>query len=136
MISKDKLRGILVEGRRVSSDKYFEHCRLNHVKTFYFFCERLIQEPQNAALSSTVLNDYIIAQLRDRKVAVENQFNPQGWFGQAWTDWADPAKSEENFKGEYLDVLLRTGSDPYCYQIKPEKLGDVLAVFAEFKNSV
>jgi hypothetical protein len=134
MISKDKLRDILVEGRRVSSHNYFKHCQLNHVKTFYYFCERLAQEPQNVALSSAVLNDHVIAQLRDRKVAVENQFNPQGWFGKAWTDWVDPAKNEGNFKGEYRDVLLRAGSDPYSYQIKPECFGDVLEISAEFKN--
>ncbi len=127
MISKDRLRNILVAGRKVSSRKYFEHCQLNHIKTFYFFCERLAQEPENGVLSSTELNDYVIAQLRDRKVAVANQFNPQGWFGKAWTDWSDPSKNETNFKGEYRDVLLRTGADPYHYQIRPESVDDVRA---------
>jgi hypothetical protein len=135
MTSKDRLRAILVEGRRISSQEYVAHCRLNHAKTFYFFCERLAHEPQTAAVSSTVLNDYVIAQLRDRKVVVANQFNPQGWFGKAWTEWSDPAKNEANFKGEYRDVLLRTGNDPYDYQIRPDSLADVREIFAEFKKS-
>jgi hypothetical protein len=93
MISKQRVRDILVEGRRLNSQKYFKSCVINHVKTFYFFCERLSKEPATAALSSTELNDYIVAQLRDRKVEVNNQFNPQGWFGKAWTDWVDPSKT-------------------------------------------
>ncbi len=134
MIGKDRIKDILVEGRRLNSQKYFEHAVLNHVKTFYFFCERLCQEPTDVALSSTELNEYVLAQLRNRKIEVDNQFNPQGWFGKAWTDWGDPSKNETNFKNEYREVLLRTGGDPYSYQIRPECLGDVVEIFAEFRN--
>lgn len=134
MIGKPRIRELLIEGRRVNSQRYFERCVTHHVKTFYFFCERLAKEPSNAALSSTELNDYILAQLRDRKVEVNNQFNPQGWFGKAWTDWGDPSKNERNFKNEYREVLIRAGSDPYSYQIRPECLRGVLEIFDEFRS--
>ena len=100
MVGKDTLKRILLEGRRLSSQRYYEHCRINHVKTFYFFCDRLRKEPPDAYVSSTELNDYILAELRRRNIAVTNQFNPQGWFGQAWTDWEDASKNESNFKNE------------------------------------
>ena len=129
MISKQRLRDILVEGRSLNSQKYFKSCVVNHVKTFYFFLRATIQRPCDSALASTELNEYIVAQLRDRKIEVNNQFNPQGWFGKAWTDWVDPSKNETNFKSEYLDVLARTGSDPYSYQIRPECLSDVVEIF-------
>ena len=134
MIGKHRIREILMEGRRLNSQQYFEHCVINHVKTFYFFCERLSKEPANVALSSSELNDYILAQLRDCKVDVNNHFNPQGWFGKAWTDWIDPSKNETNFKSEYLEVLARTGSDPYSYQIRPECLSDVVEIFDGFRS--
>ena len=41
------------------------------------FCEWLSREPANIAMSSTELNDYILARLRDRKIEVNNQFNPK-----------------------------------------------------------
>ena len=134
MISKESLRKILFEGRRLNSQRYYEHCRTNHVKTFYLFCKRLSQESANTALSSTELNDYILSELRRRNVAVNNQFNPQGWFGQAWTDWRDTSKNEKHFKSEYYDVLLRSGDDPYFYQIRPEYFDMVKEIFAEFEN--
>ncbi len=131
MITKDRLKSILAEGRKLQSQKYYDHCRTNHIKTFYFFCERLSSQSPGVALSSKELNDYIIEQLGHRQVVVNKQFNPQGWFGQAWTDWHDPAKSETNFKSEYADVLDRLGNDPYSYRIKPEYLDDVIQVFRE-----
>ena len=38
----------------------------------------------------------ILSQRRERKVEVNNQFNPQGWFAKAWTNWVDPSKNETN----------------------------------------
>ena len=134
-ISKNRLRDLLVQGRRISSQRYFERCVTHHAKTFYFFCERLSKVDANAPLSSTELNDYIVAQLRAREVDVNNQFNPQGWFGKAWTDWSDPSKNERNFRNEYRDVLVRTDTEPYSYQIRPECLPDVIEIFHEFKRS-
>jgi len=128
MISKDSIKTLLLEGRRVDSQSYFEHCGIHHVKTFYFSCERLIKEPVNVALSSTALNEHVLAQLRAQGIDVNNQFNPQGWFGKAWTDWKDPSKNETNFKSEYCDVLDRTGNDPYSYRIKPECFDDVVEI--------
>ena len=101
MITKDRIREILLEGRSVDSAQYVEHPVLNHVKTFYFFCERLCREPANAVLSSTELNDYTVAQLRDHGNDPGTQFNPQGWFGKAWTEWIDPSKNQTNFKSDF-----------------------------------
>jgi hypothetical protein len=134
MIRKEALQNVLVEGRRLSSDQYHKHCRGNHVKTFYFFCLRLSSAPSNTALSSTELNEFILDELRRRKVdGVTDQFNPQGWFGQAWTDWKDPSKNEKHFREEYYDVLIRTGDDPYFYQINPEYFGMVKEIFQDFE---
>ena len=134
MISKDRLRELLVEGRSVCTHRYSEHCVSHHVKTFYFFCERLASDRTGTAQSSTALNAHIVTQLREQNVDVHNQFNPQGWFGRAWTDWCDHAKYERHFKSEYLDVLLRIGVEPYVYQIRPECLQGVIEIFAEFKD--
>jgi hypothetical protein len=133
MICKNRLRELLLEGRGVCGRRYFEHCVSHHVKTFYFFCERLASDRTGAAQSSTALNAHIVTQLREQQVDVNNQFNPQGWFGKAWTDWCDQSKYERHFKSEYLDVLLRIGVEPYVYQIRPECLQDVIEIFDEFK---
>ena len=135
MMCKNRLRELLVEGRSVYSLRYFEDCVSHHVKTFYFFCERLSSDRTGAAQSSTALNAHILTQLREDTVDVNNQFNPQGWFGKAWTDWCDPAKNEKHFNGEYLDVLIRIGVEPYVYQIRPECLHDVIDIFDEFRNA-
>jgi hypothetical protein len=133
MVRKDALQEVLLEGRRLNSERYYEHCRVNHVKTFYFFCLRLSSGPSNTALSSTELNEFILDELRSRRVAVSDQFNPQGWFGQAWTDWKNPSKNERHFREEYYDVLIRTGDDPYLYQINPEYFVMVKEIFKEFE---
>jgi hypothetical protein len=133
MIRKEALREVLLEGRRLNSERYYEHCRVNHVKTFYFFCLRLSSGPSNTALSSTELNEFILDELRSRRVAVNEQFNPQGWFGQAWTDWKNPSKNERYFREEYYDVLIRTGDNPYLYQINPEYFAMVKEIFKEFE---
>lgn len=132
---KDRLRQLLAEGRSVCDQCYFEHCVSHHVKTFYFFCERLSSDRTGAAQSSTALNAHIITQLREQNVDVNNQFNPQGWFGKAWTDWCDPSKDERYFKAEYLEVLLRIGAEPYVYQLRPEYLQDVIEIFDEFRGA-
>jgi|tagenome__1003787_1003787.scaffolds.fasta_scaffold19172798_1 hypothetical protein len=134
MITKDTIQDLLIEGRGIDSQQYFEHCGANHVKTFYFFCERLSLQPSSVALSSTELNQYIIAQLRNCGVSVHNQFNPQGWFGKAWTEWSDPSRNQTNFKNEYCEILIRIGGNPYCYQIRSECLGDVVEIFDEFRS--
>jgi hypothetical protein len=136
LISKERLKPLLIEGRRLNSQEYFKHCRMNHIKTFYFFCKKLCSQPENTALSSTVLNDYILSELKRRSITVSNKFNPQGWFGQAWTDWKDSSKNERLFKNEYYDVLLRTGEEPYSYQIKQECFALVQEIFAEFGGRV
>jgi len=133
MIRKEALREVLLEGRRLNSERYYEHCRVNQVKTFYFFCLGLSSGSSNAALSSTELNEFILDELRSRRVAVNDQFNPQGWFGQAWTDWKNPSKNERYFREEYYDVLIRTGDDPYLYQINPEYFAVVKEIFKEFE---
>ena len=130
---KNRLRELLREGRSLCSQRYFEHCVRHHVKTFYFFCERLSSDRTGAAQSSTALNVHILTQLRDHAIDVNNQFNPEGWFGKTWTDWCDPAKNEPHFNGEYLDVLIRISGEPYVYQIRPERLQDVIDIFDEFR---
>jgi hypothetical protein len=136
MITKCRIRKILIEGRDVDCEDYFHHCVTHHPKTFYFFCERLSRERINGALSSTTLNDYVIAQLRRRRVAVNSQFNPQGWFGKAWTDWSDPSKDERYFRNEYGEVLLRIETKPYSYKIRPECVRHVKEIFREFVSGV
>lgn len=135
MITKNRIREILWEGRQVDDTEYIEHCVLNNVKTFYFFCERLSKEPANVALSSTELNNYIIAQLDERGDYPGVYFNPHGWFGKAWTEWRGSSKAETEFKNEYCDVLIRTRRNPYWYEIRPEYLNDVVEIFAEFTSS-
>jgi hypothetical protein len=134
MSSNGTIRDILNEGRVVDSQLYRDHCGINHVKTFYFFCERLSQEPTNVAVSSTELKAYILAQLRNLKIDVSNSFNPEGWFGKAWTDRTDASKDEKHFRSEYRYVLLRTGNGPYSYQIRPEYLPDVREFFADSED--
>jgi len=135
MMSKNRLRELLVEGRSVNSQRYFERCVTYHVKTFFFFCERLSSDRTGAAQSSTALNAYIHSRLRERSVDVDTRFNPQGWFGKAWTDWCDPSKNETHFRADYLDVLIRIGVEPYVYQIRPECLQDVIEIFDEFRDA-
>lgn len=135
MISKGRIREILSEGQQVDNTEYIKHYVLNHVKTFYFFCERLSREPANVALSSTELNNYIIAQLDDRGDCPSMFFNPHGWFGKAWTEWTGSSKAEAEFMNEYCDILIRTGRNPYWYEIRPEYLNDVVEIFAEFASS-
>ena len=74
---KNRLRELLREGRSLCSQRYFEHCVRHHVKTFYFFCERLSSDRTGAAQSSTALNVHILTQLRDHAIDVNNQFNPE-----------------------------------------------------------
>jgi hypothetical protein len=135
VISKKKLEKLLTEGRKLNSQDYYEHCRKNHIKTFYFFCKKLCDQPKNTALSSTELNGYILSTLKRRGIAVNNNFNPQGWFGKAWTDWMDPAKNETHFKNEYYDVLLRKGQEPYFYQIRTECYGLLQNVLRQLKGT-
>jgi hypothetical protein len=135
MISRDQLRKVLPKGRSIRNEDYYKHPVLNHDKTFYFFNERLSIEPHHVALVSTELGDYIRTTLRADGIDVRDSWNPEGWFGKAWTDWRNPSKNERNFRGEYLDVLLRTGSDPYSYQLRPECLADVAEILAELRSA-
>ena len=135
MISKDRMRDILDEGRRISNQQYREHCVLNHRKTFFLFCERLSIEPPDTALLSTEFKNHIHAHLRADDIDVGSRFNPEGWFGKAWTDWNDPSKNEKNFEDEYCDVLLRLGSEPYSYQLRPEYHADIVDIFTEFRSN-
>jgi hypothetical protein len=112
VVSKEQLKNLLAEGRGINNQKYYDHCRTYHIKTFYLFCKRLSSQPENIAWCSTDLNDYILSELSQSGVAVNNKFNPQGWFGQAWTDWQDLSKNEKLFKREYYDVLLRIDEKP------------------------
>lgn len=134
MVSEETLKSILLKGRRLNSERYYKHCRTNHVKTFYFFCLKLSSGTGNAALSSTELNEYIIEELKQRRVVVNENFNPQGWFGQAWTDWNDTSKNEKHFQYEYCEVLTRTGENPYFYQINPKYVAVVKRIFDEFEG--
>jgi hypothetical protein len=52
MIRKEALQKVLLEGRRRNSERYYEHCRVNHVKTFYFFCLRLSSGQLGGPVSS------------------------------------------------------------------------------------
>ena len=52
MIRKEALQQLLLEGRRLNSERYYKHCRINHVKTFYFFCLRLSSGSSNTARAS------------------------------------------------------------------------------------
>jgi PLD-like domain len=58
-MTKQMLKKILDEGQQVDGQEYAKHCKTHNVKTFYFFCKRLCQEPSNGALLSRVLKDYI-----------------------------------------------------------------------------
>ena len=94
MSSKQTIRSILDEGRKVPRDKYAKNYGIHHVRTFFFFCERLSQEPEGVALLSKELNDDIVAQLRDWKIEVGDSFNPHGMFGKAWTEYSDSSKDQ------------------------------------------
>jgi hypothetical protein len=133
-IRKESIKEILCDGKEVSDQKYNEHCRFNHLKTFYFFCMRLASEPTNFAVSARDLNEFITARLRRSNIVVKNRFNPEGWFGKAWTDWNNPSKNEKHFRPEYCEILVRTGQKPYFYQLRPEYFGLVKACFAEFES--
>lgn len=134
MVSKEALKKILLEGRRLSSEEYIKHCQRNNVKTFYFFCLRLSSGPADIPVSSTELNDYILAELKRRYLVVSEDFNPQSQFGKAWTDWNGPTTNKTNFRDEYCDVLERSGHDPYFYQLRPEYSGLVKETLAELEN--
>ena len=135
MISKDSIKKVLIESLAVSREKYQREYVTYHVKTFYFFCERLAQHPAGVVLSSADLRKYIHAQLREHKILVGPKFNPEGFFGKAWTEWKDSSKNQTNFKNEYYEVLNQIGSEPYSYQIKPECWESVVEIFAEFRSS-
>ncbi len=134
MVGKEVLTKILLDGRRLSSEKYHKNCQRNNVKTFYFFCVRLSSGIDNIAVSSTDLNDYILTELKRRNIVVNNQLNPQAHFGKSWTDWNDLSKDERHFRDEYCDVLERSGHDPYSYQLRPEYFGLVKETLAELEN--
>jgi hypothetical protein len=105
------------------------------VKTFYLFCKCLCNQEDNKSLSSTVLNDYILSEQKRNGIQVNNKFNPQGWFGQAWTDWQDVSKNEKLFRSEYYEILIRSGEEPYSYQIKPEYFDLLKEIFAELETA-
>ena len=133
MVIKERLKSIIIEGRRLNYQKYYDHCRTHHVKTFYFFCKCLCNQTENKALSSTELNDYILSELKNAGIKINNKFNPQGWFGQAWTDWKDTSKNEKLFRNEYYEVLIRIGEEPYFYQIKQDYFDILKEIFVEFQ---
>ena len=105
MISKERIRDLLVEGRDVPIDEY----RLaHHLKTFYYFCERLRQERANAVLPSRQLRKYIQKQLRDEGRPEKDRWNPDGYFGRAWTRRTDLGKREPNFRDEFVEGPSQT----------------------------
>ena len=134
MTTAEHVQDLLIKGRRIGSDKYVAHCQIHHEKTFYFLCERLCQEPGGFVIPSSELRDYIHQQLRQRNIAVANRFNPEGWFGKAWTEWIDPATNQKHFRDEYVAVLGRTGTEPYSYQLSPAWEAFVRTVFQTFQN--
>ncbi len=131
--SEEMLKSILSEGKQLNSERYYEHCRKGHVKTFYFFCLKLSSDVGNPALSSAELGQFIVEELRRCRVVVNKELNPQGWFGKAWTDWNDASKDEKHFRDEYCRVLIRTGENPYFYQINPEYIGSVRKILDEIQ---
>lgn len=135
MTTTEDVRDLLVRGRGLDSAQYAAHCLINHAKTFYFLCERLCQEPEGAVIPSSALRDYIHDRLRQEKIAVNDHFNPEGWFGKAWTEWIDAERNQKHFRNEYVDVLQRTGNDPYSYQLAPAWEDVVRQVFQGFQKS-
>lgn len=133
MVSEEMLKNVLLEGKRLNSERYYEHCRNGHIKTFYFLCLKLSSAVDNPALSSAELGQSIVEELRRCAVIVNKRFNPQGWFGKAWTDWNDPSKNEKHFRDEYCRVLTRTGENSYFYQIRPEYVGSVRKILDEIQ---
>jgi hypothetical protein len=132
----EQLKNLLAEGREIDNQKYYDHCRTYHLKTFYFFCKRLSSQPENIAWCSTDLNDYILSELSQSGVAVNNKFNPQTWFGVIWTVWRDFPENNKQFKPEYYDVFLRINGKPHSYQVKSEYFDLLKEIFTELESSI
>jgi HKD family nuclease len=128
-LNERRLKNILREGWRMKSADYVSGTETNNVKTFFFFCQRLIHEPPDIELSSRALNDHIRSKLRG---LLKDRQNPHGWFGAAWTKWIK-RPAFKHFKKEYRYVLRRSDR-PYSYSINPDYIPMVGRIFAGFRD--
>jgi hypothetical protein len=131
-LSEQDLKKLLDEGRKIDDVEYFEHCKINIVKTFYYFCKKLSDDRVEVALSSTKLRQYIVSELGPSLMQQKKRFNPEGWFGETWTDQQD----EKCFRSEFSEVLIRSDDEPYHYSIRPEYRSVIRSIFVEFQRGV
>lgn len=121
MIDQARLRELLEKGRKVPWTEYYQRCRTNLSKTFFLFCERLLEAPPGISLSSRELMDHVTTQIKNARIKADKQrWNPEGWFGEEWTEWEKDQGRHSYFLPEYAQILRRSDSQPYDYQIIPE----------------
>lgn len=118
MLSEAALRQLLLEGKQIRLQDYYDACQTYSAKTFFLFVECLTKRPRGMALSSKILLNYVLDTLKKSGIRIDKKFNPQGWFGNQWTTGVND-NNWSLFRKEYLDILDRNAKSPYYYQIKP-----------------
>jgi len=133
-LDEKQLKQILINGFDISLGEYYNHCKINTEKTFYYFIENLIKVEKGKYVESSALREYIISKLSG-VFAINSKFNPEGWFGRSWTEGEHDRTSY--FKKTYSDILDRTDTEPYKYRIKPDLYEIVQSTFYNlFPDSV
>ena len=137
-ISRETLKNLLDEGKKIDDREYRLHCTTWTAKTFFFFCKKLSSERENDALRSPVLRKYIESELGQAVVGISSaRFNPDGWYGNRWNLWATGRRVEASpFKDEYFKVLKPVDEHPYSWKIKPEYHETIKQIISELESTV
>lgn len=132
-IDLNYLKQILQLGLDISLGDYYNHCKKNTEKTFFFIIELLIRVEKKKFVESSLVRKHIINKLSG-VFPINHRFNPEGWFGRSWTEGYLDKTSY--FKKIYSDVLDRSETEPYKYRIKPEYFEIVIDTFSNLMLNI
>lgn len=121
------LKETLQQGFDISLGDYYNHCKKNTEKTFFFIIKLLSSVEKEKFVESTLIREHIINKLSG-VFQINPNFNPEGWFGRSWTEGHLDRTSY--FRKIYSDVLDRSETEPYKYRINPEYFEIVKEAFA------
>jgi hypothetical protein len=123
----------LQEGKDIPLDEYYRHCKINTVKTFYYFIEILLHYKKGKYLVSSCFREQINYKLGGI-FKINPRFNPEGWFGRSWTE--GHLDTTSHFRKIYSDILERSETEPYKYRIKEEYYDIVKTAISEIDSNL
>ncbi len=75
MLDNNVIRQLIIEGKNVDFQMYYDACQTYSSKTFFLFLQYLIQRPKNSSVSSDTLQRYVLDETKKHGVRIEKKFN-------------------------------------------------------------